>query len=108
MDRILERIEVGWDGGGKLYEYIPEYEISTDSGRPRIKNIQSSKHTTKPEFFYQTSSRLLTWQNIINQTSSELEDNPEATQYFEGDFNGDGISDLLFFNPKSGFSGKCE
>ncbi|WP_016761880.1 SpvB/TcaC N-terminal domain-containing protein, partial [Leptospira kirschneri] len=102
MDRILERIEVGWDGGGKLYEYIPEYEISTDSGRPRIKNIQSSKNTTKPEFFYQTSSRLLTWQNIVNQTSSELEDNPEATQYFEGDFNGDGISDLLFFNPKSG------
>ncbi|AJR14780.1 cytoplasmic membrane protein [Leptospira interrogans serovar Linhai str. 56609] len=102
MDRVLERIEVGWDGGGKLYEYIPEYEISTDSGRPRIKNIQSSKNTTKPEFFYQTSSRLLTWQNIVNQTSSELEDNPEATQYFEGDFNGDGISDLLFFNPKSG------
>ncbi|UOG62592.1 SpvB/TcaC N-terminal domain-containing protein [Leptospira noguchii] len=102
MDRILERIEVGWDGGGKVYEYIPEYETSPDSGRPRIKNIQSSKNTTKPEFFYQTSSRLLTWQNVINQTSSEIEEDPNSTQYFEGDYNGDGISDILFFNPKSG------
>ncbi|MFQ3858036.1 SpvB/TcaC N-terminal domain-containing protein, partial [Leptospira kirschneri] len=102
MDRLLEKIEVGWDGGGKLYEYIPEYEISTDSGRPRIKNIQSSKNTTKPEFFYQSSNRLLTWQNVVNQTSSEIEEDPNSTQYFEGDFNGDGISDLLFFNPKSG------
>ncbi|WP_036024943.1 SpvB/TcaC N-terminal domain-containing protein, partial [Leptospira noguchii] len=102
MDRILERIEVGWDGGGKVYEYIPEYETSPDSGRPRIKNIQSSKNTTKPEFFYQTSSRLLTWQNVINQTSSEIEEDPNSTQYFEGDYNGDGISDILFFNHQSG------
>ncbi|AXR62415.1 hypothetical protein DQM68_09055 [Leptospira mayottensis] len=102
MDRILERIEVGWDNGGKLWEYTPIYETSSDSGRPRIKTIQSSKHTTKPEFEYQTSSRYLIWQNIVNQTSSEIEEDPNSTQYFEGDFNGDGISDLLFFNPKSG------
>ncbi|MBF3377050.1 hypothetical protein ISU90_08675 [Leptospira borgpetersenii serovar Balcanica] len=102
MDKILEKIEVGWDNGGKLWEYTPVYETSPDSGRPRIKNIQSSKHTTKPEFFYQSSSRLLTWQNIVNQTSSEIEEDPNSTQYFEGDFNGDGISDMLFFNPKSG------
>ncbi|WP_081385975.1 SpvB/TcaC N-terminal domain-containing protein [Leptospira santarosai] len=102
MDKILERIEVGWDNGGKLWEYVPVYETSPDSGRQRLKNIQSSRHTTNPEFEYQTSGRLLAWQNIVNQSKSELEDSPDFTQYFEGDFNGDGISDLLFFNPKSG------
>ncbi|MDI7199939.1 SpvB/TcaC N-terminal domain-containing protein [Leptospira santarosai] len=102
MDKILERIEVGWDNGGKLWEYTPVYETSPDSGRPRLKNIQSSRHTTNPEFEYQTSGRLLAWQNIVNQSKSELEDSPDSTQYFEGDFNGDGISDVLFFNPKSG------
>ncbi|ONF83288.1 SpvB/TcaC N-terminal domain-containing protein [Leptospira santarosai] len=102
MDKLLEKIEVGWDNGGKLWEYTPIYETSSDSGRPRLKNIQSSKHTTKPEFEYQTSNRTLIWQNVVNQTSSETEDDLHSTQYFEGDFNGDGISDLLFFNPKSG------
>ncbi|WP_427854352.1 SpvB/TcaC N-terminal domain-containing protein [Leptospira tipperaryensis] len=102
MDKVLERIEVGWDGGGKLWDYTPVYETSDDSGRPRLKTIQSSRHTTQPEFQYQSSSRLLTWQNVVNQASSEAEDSPESTQYFEGDFNGDGISDMLFFNPKSG------
>ncbi|WP_244265096.1 SpvB/TcaC N-terminal domain-containing protein [Leptospira alexanderi] len=102
MDRLLERIEVGWDNGGKLWEYIPIYETSSDSARPRLKNIQSSRHTTSPEFYYQSSSRLLTWQTIANQTSSETEEDPNSTQYFEGDYNGDGISDILFFNPKSG------
>ncbi|UZN08982.1 hypothetical protein M5D10_03960 [Leptospira santarosai] len=102
MDKILERIEVGWDNGGKLWEYTPVYETSPDSGRPRLKNIQSSRHTTNPEFEYQTSGRLLAWQNIVNQSKSELEDSPDSTQYFEGDFNGDGISDVLFFNHQSG------
>ncbi|KXZ29959.1 hypothetical protein AYB33_02555 [Leptospira santarosai] len=102
MDKILEKIEVGWDNGGKLWEYTPIYETSSDSGRPRLKNIQSSKHTTRPEFEYQTSNRYLIWQNVVNQTSSETEDDLHSTQYFEGDFNGDGISDILFFNPKSG------
>ncbi|EMJ93443.1 SpvB/TcaC N-terminal domain-containing protein [Leptospira alstonii] len=102
MDKILERIEVGWDNAGKLYDYTPIYETSSDSGRPRLKNIQSSRHTTSPEFEYQSSSRYLIWQNVVNQTSSETEDDPNSTQYFEGDFNGDGISDILFFNPKSG------
>ncbi|MFA4793237.1 SpvB/TcaC N-terminal domain-containing protein [Leptospira kirschneri] len=102
MNRILERIEVGWDNGGKLYDYTPIYETSSDSGRPRLKTIQSSRHTTSPEFEYQSSSRYLIWQNVVNQTSSETEEDPNSTQYFEGDFNGDGISDLLFFNPKSG------
>ncbi|EMY76557.1 virulence plasmid 65kDa B protein [Leptospira weilii serovar Ranarum str. ICFT] len=102
MDKLLERIEVGWDSGGKLFEYTPEYEISEDSGRPRLTKIGSTRHTTAPEFEYQTSSRLLTWQTVVNQTASELEDDPHSTQYFEGDFNGDGISDLLFFNAKSG------
>ncbi|EMJ92530.1 virulence plasmid 65kDa B protein, partial [Leptospira alstonii serovar Sichuan str. 79601] len=102
MDKLLERIEVGWDNGGELYEYTPEYEISSDSARPRLKTIRSTKHTTSPEFEYQTSSRTLNWQNVINQTSTEIEDDPHSTQYFEGDYNGDGISDILFFNPKSG------
>lgn len=37
-----------------------------------------------------------------NNAASDPEVNPKATQYFEGDFNGDGISDLVFFNPENG------
>ncbi|TGK68080.1 hypothetical protein EHQ13_01490 [Leptospira gomenensis] len=102
MDKILDRIEVGWDGGGKLWDYTPVYDISSDSGRPILRKIVSSRHSTSPEFEYQSSSRILSWRNAVNQASIEPEDNPDSTQYFEGDFNGDGISDLLFFNPKSG------
>jgi len=42
------------------------------------------------------------WQNVPNIRFNDPEANPEATQYFEGDFNGDGISDLVFFNPQTG------
>ncbi|MCR1795601.1 hypothetical protein K0V43_18710, partial [Leptospira sp. id769339] len=101
MDRILERIEVGWNGE-KLWDYDLIYGISPDSGRPILKTVESSRHTTKPEFEYQVSSRKLVWQNLINQAANEPEDLPDDTEYFEGDFNGDGISDLLFFNPKNG------
>ncbi|PJZ70254.1 hypothetical protein CH373_12445 [Leptospira perolatii] len=102
MDRLLDKIEVGWSGG-KLWDYTLVYTESSDSGRPILKTVESSRHTTQPEFSYQESSRQLLWQNIVNREASEPEDNPDSTQYFEGDFNGDGISDMLFFNPESGY-----
>ncbi|TGL50825.1 hypothetical protein EHQ61_08580, partial [Leptospira wolffii] len=101
MDRLLDSIEVGWDGG-KLWEYDLVYDISPDSGRPILKTVDSTRNTTKPEFSYQTATRSLFWQNVVNQASSETEVSPESTEYFEGDFNGDGISDIVFFNPQSG------
>lgn len=101
MDRLLDRIEVGWSGG-QLWKYDFVYETSGDSGRPRLKTIESDHYTTQPEFTYQNSSRQLLWQNVVNQVSSESETNPNATEYFEGDFNGDGISDMLYFNASTG------
>jgi RHS repeat-associated protein len=101
MDRMLDRIEVGYDSR-TLWDYRLIYEESEDSGRPRLKTLQSSRHTTQPEFSYQSSTRLLLWQNVVNAGASEAEENPDSTQYFEGDFNGDGLSDMLFFNPETG------
>ncbi|TGK04889.1 hypothetical protein EHO59_08520 [Leptospira semungkisensis] len=101
MDRLLDTIEVGWNGG-KLWTYTFVYDTSFDSGRPILKTVNSDRHTTKPEFQYSTATRILNWQTITNQASSESEILPDSTQYFEGDFNGDGISDMLFFNPQSG------
>ncbi|MFB5652921.1 virulence plasmid B protein, partial [Leptospira wolffii] len=86
MDRLLDSIEVGWDGGGKLWDYDLVYDVSPDSGRPLLKTVESSRHTTKPEFNYQVASRSLVWQNVVNQASSEPEDLPDDTEYFEGDF----------------------
>ncbi|TGL49544.1 hypothetical protein EHQ61_13995 [Leptospira wolffii] len=101
MDRLLDRVEVGWTGG-KLWTYTLVYESSFDSGRPLLKTVESDRHTTKPEFQYGAASRILTWQNLSNQASSEPEVTPGSTEYFEGDYNGDGISDILFFNPQTG------
>ncbi|GBF40173.1 SpvB/TcaC N-terminal domain-containing protein [Leptospira johnsonii] len=101
MDRLLDKIEVGWTGG-KLWTYSLIYNTSFDSGRPILKTVESDRHTTKPEFKYSSASRVLVWQNIANQASSEPELQPESTQYFEGDFNGDAISDVVFFNPQTG------
>ncbi len=100
-DKLLDSIEVGWDGG-KLWNYNLIYDTSFDSGRPILKTVNSNRHTTKPEFEYQTSSRNLIWKNFTNQATSEPETNPNSTEYFEGDFNGDGISDIVFFNPENG------
>ncbi|EMY16280.1 hypothetical protein LEP1GSC043_0119 [Leptospira weilii str. Ecochallenge] len=39
-----------------------------------------------------------------------MEEDPNSTQYFEGDYNGDGISDLLFLirNRETGKPRKAE
>ncbi|PKA16775.1 hypothetical protein CH363_05060 [Leptospira haakeii] len=101
MDKLLDKMEVGWTGG-KLWTYNLIYDTSFDSGRPILKTVDSDHHTTKPEFKYSNSSGLLTWQNVVNQTSSETELLPASTEYFEGDFNGDAISDIVVFNPQTG------
>ncbi|WP_412758400.1 GH-E family nuclease [Leptospira cinconiae] len=101
MDRMLDTIEIGWDGG-KLWEYEMVYDVSPDSGRPILKTVESNRHTTKPEFQYQTSDRYLVWKNFANQAVNEPEITPNSTEYFEGDFNGDGLSDIVFFNPENG------
>lgn len=101
MDRLLDKIEVGWTGG-KLWTYSLVYDTSFDSGRPILKTVESDRHTTKPDFKYSSASRVLVWQNATNQSASDPEINPDSTQYFEGDFNGDAISDIVFFNPQTG------
>ncbi len=101
MDRLLDSIEVGYNGS-ELWSYNLVYETSEDSHRPRLRTVDSNRTTTRPEFLYQTSSRQLLWNQVPNQAANDPEVNPKATQYFEGDFNGDGISDLVFFNPENG------
>lgn len=110
MDKLLSRIEVGWDdpgglfGGGErtLWEYELSYEISPDSKRPLLKRVESDHHSTTPEFSYSEPTHTLTWQQLSNPFASDSEINPQATKYFEGDFNGDGMSDMAFFNPETG------
>ncbi|HNX60153.1 MAG TPA: SpvB/TcaC N-terminal domain-containing protein, partial [Spirochaetota bacterium] len=109
MTRILDSIVVGWDdpsgvfGSGKeLWRYTMEYAISEESDRPLLSSVDSTRHTTKPEFIYQKAIHAFTWKMIPNQWASDSEIDPESTKYFEGDFNGDGISDMVFFNPVTG------
>ncbi|TGL64596.1 SpvB/TcaC N-terminal domain-containing protein [Leptospira sarikeiensis] len=101
MDRLLDSMEIGWNGG-KLWKYNFVYDTSFDSGRPILKTVESDRHTTKPEFNYTNSERKLVWKNIQNGASNEPEPSPNQTEYFEGDFNGDGLSDIVFFNPENG------
>gem|GEM_PF-834735 len=110
MDRMLDRVVVGWDapgflGGGEteLWDYEMVYEESEDSHRPLLMTVESSRNTTKPAFHYQEAQHLFTWQKVANPRYNEAEENPDATKFFEGDFNGDGISDMVFFNPETGY-----
>ena len=110
MDRLLDYIEVGWDDpdgflgtNTELWRYTMIYETSADSGRPLLKTVESSRNTTKPEFSYQPANHYFVWNKAANPDSGDPEANPESTQYFEGDFNGDGLSDMVFFNPETGY-----
>jgi len=109
MDRLLDTIEVGWDDPKalifeetKLWQYKMVYEISEDSSRPVLKTIESTRKTTTPKFKYQKAHHSLLWKLIGNKNYSDPQLDPEKTKYFEGDFNGDGISDMVFFNPQTG------
>ncbi len=111
MKRLLKRVEIGWDDPGGimglgdntlLWDYILNYETSEDSNRPLLKSIKSDRLSTSPEFFYRDANHQFVWRNVHNDRYNEPEINPEATKYFEGDFNGDGISDMVFFNPETG------
>lgn len=107
MDRLLESVEVGWDdpegaSDTTLWRYTMVYETSKESGRPLLVTVDSTRNTTKPEFLYGPAVHNLVWQKVENPSFNDPEVNPDATQYFEGDFNGDGLSDMVFFNPETG------
>lgn len=110
MDRLLDAIVVGWDdpqgifgSDTELWRYTMVYEYSEDSGRPLLKTVESTRTTTTPEFIYQPAEHSFVWRMAANPDAGDPEVNPDATQYFEGDFNGDGLSDMVFFNPETGY-----
>ncbi|MGL4370913.1 MAG: FG-GAP repeat domain-containing protein, partial [Spirochaetota bacterium] len=107
MDRLVDTITVGWsDPRGysdkDLWSYTLVYEDSEDSHRPLLSTVKSSRHTSLPEFIYQDAVHNFVWQNASNPWAADSECDPKKTKYFEGDFNGDGISDMVFFNPETG------
>jgi len=107
MDKLLDEIQVGWDDPDgsddtELWRYKMVYETSEDSNRSLLKTVESTRASTTPEFIYQPASHYLVWRMINNPDFTDPEINPDATKYFEGDFNGDGISDMVFFNPETG------
>ncbi|MBN2039233.1 MAG: hypothetical protein JW864_04270 [Spirochaetes bacterium] len=107
MTRLLDKIKVGWDdplnSGTEtvLWDYKMVYETSEDSGRPLLKTVESSRNTTKPEFKYQDAEHSLVW-NVVNNPDYNSGIDPSKIKYFQGDFNGDGKSDMVFFNPDTG------
>jgi len=107
MDKVLDKIEMGKDDGGftgetVLWDYQMAYVTSADSNRPLLEKVVSSKNTTTPVFHYQPAIHQFTWQKVNNLFASDPETNPDTTKYFEGDVDGDGISDMIFFNPQNG------
>ena len=107
MNRLLDAVSVGWDdpsrwGGRELWRYEMRYEESADSGRPLLVSVDSTRHTTQPLFTYEEARHYFVWQNIPNPYGSEPEEHPDEVAYFEGDFNGDALSDLVVFNPSTG------
>ncbi|MDA3900242.1 MAG: SpvB/TcaC N-terminal domain-containing protein, partial [Spirochaetes bacterium] len=101
INRILEKISTG-AGSETLWYYEPVYTISADSSRPVMQTVKSSRTVTEPEFIYQPASHTLAWQKIPNPYYSDFESSPADTKFFEGDFNGDGQSDMLVYNPANG------
>ncbi len=107
MDRLLDVVEIGWDDPGgllsnTLWKYRLVYEVSEDSRRPVLITVRSTRSSTEPRFVYQKADHFLVWQNVDNPRAGDPGDNPDNIQYFEGDFNGDGLSDMVFFNPDTG------
>jgi len=105
IDRLLDTVVIGWMDGGddeKLWDYTLKYVTGEDSERPLIKTIVSSRNTTKPEFIYQKADHSISWQGVNNPFASDDEIDPLTTEFFEGDFNGDGLSDMVVFNPETG------
>ncbi len=108
MDRLLDTITVGWDDPDgsdniTLWDYRMVYETSPDSNRPLLKTVVSSHESTQPDFRYLKGTHSLVWHQAVNPDVNAYQDiNPEQVQYFEGDFNGDGISDMVVFNPETG------
>ncbi|MDM7926057.1 MAG: SpvB/TcaC N-terminal domain-containing protein, partial [bacterium] len=103
MDRLLDAVRVGWDdparGERELWRYECVYRVSEDSGRPLLRTVRSTRHSTAPEFFYEEADHYFLWRGADNPYAGEASD---RTRCFEGDFNGDGLSDMVFFDPVTG------
>ena len=106
LDKLLSQIEIGWGNAEGdeliLWDYELVYITSEDSQRPLLKKVTSSRRSTSPEFHYQEAEHLLGWRQIRNIWHDQSELGLESTRYFEGDFNGDGISDMCFFSSTTG------
>ncbi|MBN2160742.1 MAG: hypothetical protein JW807_15235 [Spirochaetes bacterium] len=105
MDRLLEAVCVGWDsrsGERELWRYEPVFRESADSRRPLLDTVRSDRHSTRPAFEYREAEHYFLWQNAANPFAGDAGEEPDDVRYFEGDFNGDGLSDMAFFNPETG------
>ncbi|MDM7972657.1 MAG: SpvB/TcaC N-terminal domain-containing protein, partial [candidate division Zixibacteria bacterium] len=104
MDRLLDVISVGWDspqGERELWRYEPVYRASADSKRPLLETIRSTRHSTAPVFEYREADHYFIWRNAANPFAGDPGE-ADDIRHFEGDFNGDGLSDMAFFNPETG------
>ena len=115
MDKLLDYVEIGWDdpagffgNNTELWRYTMIYEDSTVSKRPLLKTVDSTRNSTKPEFIYSKANTHFKWSvsNNLDYNNYDFKDaykkSPDSIKYFEGDFNGDGISDMVFFNYLTG------
>ncbi len=101
MDQLLDEVIVGWDSK-ELWRYTCVYRESEDSARPLLVTVRSSKTSTEPEFIYGKGEHYLVWRNVANPRVSDPSEAPGDVRHFEGDFNGDGLSDMMFYNPVNG------
>ena len=104
MSRLLDEITVGWDGPSgeePLWHYKMIYETGEDSSRPLLRTVESDRTGTAPEFSYNTSEHNLLWKQAANSFVLQPE-KAAKVKYFEGDFNGDALSDMVFFDPDTG------
>ncbi|MDM7924769.1 MAG: SpvB/TcaC N-terminal domain-containing protein, partial [bacterium] len=105
MDRLLDAVVTGWDspsGERELWRYEPVYRESEDSRRPLLETVRSTRHSTGPAFEYREAEHYFVWQNAANPFAGDPAGDAHDIRYFEGDFNGDGLSDMAFFNPATG------
>ncbi len=104
MTRLLDGITIGWEGPSgseELWSYRMVYDESPESNRPRLVTVESDRTDTSPAFEYGKASHSLLWKQAENNSPMPAE-KAARVRYFEGDFNGDALSDMVFFDPETG------